>query len=130
MMEQSNLVLAKILDLAMKNGVSHWSLGFKDLALGDEYATHFYPCIEWLEHEGLIRVGHYSRTMGGIANGSVGNISLTSRGMALLGQSVTIQGSKVTLSDTVRQVSEGRDHSRIGDLIGGFLAGFVKNIGT
>ena len=130
MMEHSNLVLAKILDFAMANGVSHWSLSFHELALDDTYATHFYPCIEWLEAEGLIRVEHYSRVMGGIANGSVDNISLTAKGMALLGQSVTVHGIQTSLSDTVKEVSSGRDFSKIGDLIGGIIAGFTKTIGS
>ena len=130
MMEQSNLVLAKILELAMANGLTHWSLEFHQLALTEEYATHFYPCVNWLEQEGLIRVGDYSRTMGGIANGSVDNISLTAHGMALLGQNIASHGTSVTLSDTVKSVSAGRDLSKIGDLIGGIIGGFTKTIGT
>jgi len=76
-MERTNLLLAKVLDLALTEGVSHWSLSFSDLSLSDDYATHFFPCVEWLEAEGLIRVGKYIRTLDGIATGSIENISLT-----------------------------------------------------
>ena len=128
-MQSSNLVLAKILQLSMVNGVSHWSMAFGDLELGTEYETFFFPCIEWLEAEGLIRVGTYSRAMGGLANGSVGNIALTSRGMALLGQKVSFHGTEVTLSEAVREVSRGKaDYHGIGDAIGGLIGGFVKSV--
>jgi hypothetical protein len=69
-MQKSNVVLAKILNLAMENGLSHWSLEFSDLDVDSECETYFYPCVEWLEAEGLVRVGEYARTMGGLANGS------------------------------------------------------------
>jgi hypothetical protein len=128
-MERSNLVLAKVLDLAMENGLAHWSLSFSDLNLGPEYSTHFYPCIEWLEREGLIRVGDYARTLGGLANGSVENIALTSRGMAILGQTVEINSQPEQLSSAVRKASEGRvDYHRVLDAIGGLLGGIIKSV--
>jgi hypothetical protein len=127
-MEKTDLVLAKILDLALQKGVSHWSLSFKDLGLTDDHGTYFYPCAEWLESEGLIRVGEYARTMGGIANGSIENISLTSKGMAVLGQDVVINGTQEKLSSTIRKVSEGKvDYHRIGDAIGGIIGGAIKS---
>ena len=130
-MEQSNLVLAKILNLAMQNGISHWSLEFKALELSDDYATYFYPCVSWLKEEGLVRVGSFERTLGGLAEGSIENISLTSRGMAVLGQKIVVGESERTLSETVKQVSEGKvDFHRIGDAIGGILGGFVKSFGS
>ena len=130
-MEKSNLVLAKVLDLAMQNGISHWRLTFNDLHLdAQEYDGFFYPCIEWLEAEGLIRVGEYARDLGGIADGEVHNISLTSRGMALLGQTIDVNGQNEKLSETVKKVSEGRvDYHRIGDAVGGILGGFTKSMG-
>ena len=129
-LERSNLVLAKTLEKAMEHGVSHWSLEFDDLGLDQEYATHFYPCIKWLEAEGLIRVEEYARTMGGLANGSVENISLTSLGMAVLGTEIEIGGKKEPLSKAVTDVSEGRvDHHRIGDAIGGLIGGVIKSAG-
>lgn len=128
-MERSNLVLAKVLDLAMQKGIQEWQLAFKDLGLSAEHEGHFYPCVHWLEAEGLIRVGNYARTMGGAANGAIFNIVLTSRGLAVLGQEVSVEGKNEVLSDTVRKVSEGKvDYHRIGDAIGGILGGFIKSI--
>jgi hypothetical protein len=130
-MEKSNLVIAKVLDMAMKNGIAHWSLEYSDLDLDDSYRTFFYPCINWLEAEGLIRVGSVSRTLGGLANGSVENISLTAHGMAVLNQKIEVAGNQVTLSETVTAVSEGSvSYNKIGDAIGGLIAGFVKAIGS
>lgn len=129
-LERTNLVLAKILEKAMENGVSHWSLQFDDLELDQEFATHFYPCVKWLEAEGLIRVEEYSRTMGGIANGSVDNIALTSLGMAVLGTEIEVGGKKELLSKAVTDVSEGGvDYHRIGDAIGGLIGGVIKSVG-
>ena len=126
-MKDTNLVLAKILNLAMQNGVRHWDLEFSDLKLEAEFETYFYPCVKWLEAEGMIRVGHYSRTMGGLANGSVDNIALTSLGMSVLGHEVEAVGKREALSETVQKVSEGKvDYNRIGDAIGGLIGGIIK----
>jgi hypothetical protein len=130
-MEKSNLVLAKVLERSLENGVSHWSLEFKDLGLDTDYATFFYPCIEWLEAEGLIRVGSYERTMGGLANGSVENIALTSLGMAVLGTEIEVGGRKEALSETVSEVSRGKvDYHRISDALGGLIGGVIKSVGS
>ena len=130
-MERTNRVLAKILEKAMDHGVSHWSLQFSDLELDEEYATHFYPCVKWLKAEGLIRVGEYARTMGGIADGLVQNISLTSLGMTVLGTEIEVGGKKEPLSKAVTDVSEGRvDYHRIGDAIGGLIGGVIKSVGS
>ena len=130
-LERTNLLLAKILEKAMENGVSHWSSQFDDLELDQEFATHFYPCVKWLEAEGLIRVGEYARTMGGIANGSVENITLTSLGMTVLGTEIEVGGRKKPLSKAVTDVSEGRvDYHRIGDAIGGLIGGVIKSVGA
>ena len=130
-MERTNLLLAKVLDLALTEGVSHWSLSFSDLSLSDDYATHFFPCVEWLEAEGLIRVGKYIRTLDGIATGSIENISLTSRGMAILGQKVEIDGTPEQLSSAIKKVSEGRvDYNRVMDALGGLLGGIIKSVSS
>jgi hypothetical protein len=130
-MQRSNLLLAKILELAMTNGVSHWSLRFEDLDLEPEYATHFFPCVEWLEAEGLIRVGSYGRLLGGIAAGEATNIALTSRGMAVLGQFIEIDGKRQLISSAVKDVSSGKvDYNRIGDMLGGILGGFIKSVSS
>ena len=130
-MEKTNLVIAKILQLAMDHGVSHWSLTFEDLELSEDFRTFFFPCVEWLEAEGLIRVGSYQRTLGGLANGSIENIILTSRGMAVLGSQIEIAGTVQPLSNAVDEVSRGKvDYHRIGDAIGGLLGGLTKSLGA
>lgn len=128
-LERTNLVLAKILDLAMTNGISHWSLEFSDMGLEEGCAPFFFPCIRWLEREGLIHVDDYATTLGGLASGSAENIALTSRGFAILGQSIEINGGREQLSTTVRKVSEGSvDYHRIGDAIGGAIGGILKSL--
>ena len=139
-MDRSNHVLAKILNQALEKGISHWSLTFDDLELDDTYITHFFPCIEWLEAEGLIRVGSYQRAQAilnrttGVASASFGsaeNISLTARGMSVLGQKIEVSGEQMTISETARNVSAGRvNYNKIGDAIGGIIGGFTKSIGS
>ena len=130
-MDRSNLTIARILNLAMQNGISHWSLSFSDLELGPEYETNFWPCIEWLQAEGLIRVGQEARTISGLANGSALNVALTSRGMALLGQKIEIGGQASTIAEQVRDRAEGRiSASGFGDFFGGMLGGFTKSLGS
>lgn len=130
-LERSNLVLAKILDLAMQNGISHWELSFAQLGLSEEFQTHFFPCVRWLEAEGLIRAEKYVTPLGGFAIGFVINVTLTSRGMAVLGQKVTVGGGEEEFAETVRRVSEGKvDYHRIGDAIGGLIGGLIKSVGS
>ena len=129
-LEKSNLVIAKILQLAIENGLSHWSLSFKHLGLDSTYETHFYPCLHWLEAEDLIRVGEYARTLGGYAGGEVLNVSLTSKAMALLGQEIEINGQNTSVADAVEKASKNDAGGyRIGELIGGVIGGFTKSIG-
>ncbi len=130
-MKASNLVLAKVLDLALEHGISHWTLSFSELGLETEYETFFYPCIKWLEEEGLIRVDAYHRLAASLASGSVRNIALTSRGLGVLGQSVEINGEHEQLSSAVKKVSEGQvDYNRVLDAIGGLLGGIIKSVSS
>lgn len=127
--QKSNVVIAKILNITMEHGTSHWQLSFNDLDLDSTYETHFYPCAEWLESEGLIRVSGYNRTLGGLATGSIANIALTSLGMAVLGKTVSINGEEETISERVATVSESKvDFHRIGDAIGGLIGGAIKSL--
>ena len=128
---KSETLIAKVLQPAIENGLSHWTLEFADLGLDASYATFFFPALEWLEAEGLIRVGEYARTMGGLANGAAINVHLTSYGMHLLGKTITVGDRKVTLQEEVRRMSAGeRSFSSLGDFVGGLLGGFTKSMGA
>jgi hypothetical protein len=129
--EKSQLVMAKILEKSMEIGIQEWALSFNDLDLSDDFAPFFYPCLEWLERENLIRVKAYHRTMGGLANGSVQNVHLTSIGQAALRQEVKIDGTSEMVSETVRKISkEPASYSRFGDFLGSVLGGFTKSISS
>ena len=130
-LQKSNVVIAKVLHLTMEHGLSHWALQFSDLGLDQSFETHFFPCLEWLESEGLIRVGSTSRTMGGLANGQVNNVALTARGMLVLGAQFEVAGKRETVSSMVEKTSAGGpDGFRIGEVIGGIIGGFTKSIGS
>ena len=128
--EKSEQVIAKILSMAMERGITHSQLRFADLQLDEEFADHFFPCLEWLEAEGIIRIGQYARTMGGVANGAVMNPVLTARGFALLGREVDLGDGAKRLSESVRSVSAGNaTYAKAGNFTGGLLASFIKSMG-
>lgn len=123
--------MAKILEKSMEIGIQEWFLKFDDLALSDDFATFFYPCLEWLESESLIRVKSYSRTMGGPAKGVVQNVHLTSLGQAALRQEVNVDGKLEMVSETVRKMSkEPASYTKFGDFLGSVLGGFTKSISS
>lgn len=125
------MVIARILNLLLEWGIQHSTLEFKELQLEDEFATFFYPCLEWLESEGLIRVRAYDRTFGGAAGGSVNQPILTSYGMTVLGQKKIVGDSSEQLSDGVKKVSSGETSLwQFGDAIGGILGGLTKSMGS
>lgn len=129
--EKSQLVMARILEKTMDVGIQEWLLTFDDLNLEEDFANFFYPCLEWLEKEGLIRVRSYHRTMGGRAQGSVQNVHITAFGQSVLRQEVNITGESEMLSETVKNVSkEPGYYSKFGDFLGGLLGGFTKSIGS
>ena len=129
--DKSELVIAKILDKAIENGIREWMLQFTDLMLDTEYAPFFYPCLRWLEAEGIIRVQAYHRTMGGIASGHVQNISLTSHGLVALGHTIKIGDDTDKMSEAVKKVSSGeKSYAQVGDFVGGILGGFTKSISS
>ncbi|WP_375573434.1 hypothetical protein ABWH93_09165 [Seohaeicola saemankumensis] len=130
-LQKSQLIMAKILEKSMEAGVQEWTLKFDDLDLEVDFASFFYPCLEWLESEGLIRVGAYWRTLDGPASGDVQNVHLTSFGQAALRREVQINGNVEKVSETVRKISkEPASYSRFGDFLGSVLGGFTKSISS
>ena len=130
-LEKSNLVIAKILRFASKHGVSEWTLKFGDLDLDKSYKKHFGPCILWLEAEGIIRVGNYGKSPLGRLGGIARDISLTSKGMALLGEDIVVDGRRISLARAVAEESQGSEGVyRIGELIGGIFGGAFKSMGS
>ena len=123
--------MARILEKSMDMGIQEWQLRFEDLDLGEDFANFFYPCLKWLEGEGLISVQAYERTMGGPANGCVRNVHLTSFGQAALNQEIHVEGKPERVSQTVKKVSkEPANYSQFGDFLGGLLGGFTKSLGS
>ncbi|WP_291735190.1 hypothetical protein [Leisingera sp. F5] len=128
---KSELVIAKILELLMDWGIQETQLEFTELGLSEDYASHFFPCVEWLRDEGIIRTGKISKYLDGNAAGIVSSPVLTSYGLAALGHKVKVGEIEEQLSQAVKDVSSGgKSYSQIGDLVGGILGGFTKSIGS
>ncbi|TLP69184.1 hypothetical protein FEE96_02555 [Parasedimentitalea maritima] len=128
---KSELVIAKILELLMDWGIQETQLEFKELGLSEEYAPHFFPCVEWLKDEGVIRTGKVFKYLEGGGSGIVSGPVLTSYGLAALGHKITVGENEEKLSEAVKEVSSGtKSYSNIGDLVGGILGGFTKSISS
>ena len=130
-MEKSELVIAKILELLMDWGIQDSKLEFNELELDDSFACFFFPCIEWLSDEGVIRAGEIQKYLNGPGQGTVMRPALTSYGISLLGNSIRVGDTEVKLSDAVKAVSsERKSFSGVGDFMGGLLGGFTKSISS
>lgn len=127
--QKSEVVISKILSLLMMWGVQEFELRFEEMELDDEYAVFFFPCINWLEAEGVIRVDDVRRTLGGAASGSVLRPVLTSYGMRVLGTKIKVgEGEIQALSEAVGNVQAGNaQYANVGNFTGGLLASFMKS---
>ncbi len=131
-LEKSELVISRILSLLMEWGIQESRLEFSELELdATEFGSFFWPCIEWLVAEGVVRTETHHRTLGSVHSGEVLNPVLTSYGLKLLGQRLSVGQEQEQLADRVKQVSKsGTNYSGIGDLVGGILGGFTKSISS
>ena len=129
-LQKSEVVISKVLTMLMEWGITECTLEFRELGLSSEYENHFYPCVRWLESEGVIRVGNYHRTMDSTASGIIANPVLTSYGFRILGQSISLGEEREKLSDAIRNVNSGSGtYAKIGNFTGGLLASFIKSLG-
>ncbi len=130
-MEKSELMIATILNLLMDWGIQECQLKFQELELDKEFAPFFFPCVDWLISEGIIRTGKIHRFTDGQANGVVVRPVITAVGMSVLGKSISLGGSEELLGNVVKNVSEsGANYTGIGDFFGGMLGGFTKSLGS
>jgi hypothetical protein len=133
-LEKSEVVIAKILALLMEWGIQECTLNFEELDLDpDEFGSFFFPCVQWLVDEGVIRIRSSERYLSPICGGIISAPAITSRGLNLLGQKLNLgEGpTSETLSDRVQTVSnQGPNYSGIGDFFGGILGGFTKSMGS
>ena len=128
--ERSELVIARILELAMDKGITNWTLEFKCLKLDDQFAEHFLPSVRWLEMEGIIRVESYVDALTGPKNSWAVSPTLTSHGFSELGRRVDLGNGSKPLAEAVKEVSgQNGNFTRAGNFTGGFLASFLKSVG-
>jgi len=130
-LEKSQKMLARLIECAAENGIKESMIQFSDLGLDSSYEEYFYPCLEWLESEGVVRTKAHHRTMGSAASGRIRNLVLTSVGQSLLGMKVSVGEEEETLAETVEKVSKGdRSYSKFGDFLGGAIGGLIKSLGA
>lgn len=130
--EKSEVVIARILTTLSDRGIRDGDLEFRDFGLDEEFADFFFPCLSWLEREGLVSFEQVARLLGSptITGAAVLTPCLTSHGYSQLGRTMTIAGNKQTMAEAVSKVSkDGRSSSVVGDFVGGLLGGFTKSMG-
>jgi len=116
----------------MEWGIQESTLQFSELELEEkDFGPFFWPCVEWLISEGVIRAQDTERRIGSVHSGKVVNPVLTSYGFKLLGQKLMMGQEEAQLAERVKEVSRsGTSYSGVGDLIGGILGGFTKSISS
>jgi len=128
-LEKSEVVISRILDHLLEAGIQNNDLRFASLDLEESYYQFFLPCFDWLQAEGLVRSLNVTRTLSG--GGIIISPTITSRGLELMGKSVSIDGEKVAISTIVKQVSrDEKSYSGLGDFVGGILGGFTKSVSS
>ncbi len=129
--QKSELVIAKILALLMEWGVQKSELTFEELEIDESHANFYFPCINWLVAEHVIRVGSIKQFKNSAASGSVYDLVLTSHGMRTLGLQISFDNKDITMAEAIKNVKSGdKYYSQVGDFFGGLLGGFSKSVGS
>lgn len=127
--EKSELVIAKILGLLAEKGLGHGDLRFEHLELGEEFKPFFDNAVDWLIDEGLIRARNIARLINGI--GLVVAPTLTARGMAAMGRSISVGGETSTVGEAVKNTAKNSNfYTGLADMGGGFVGGLIKSLGS
>ena len=127
---KSEKVIAKVLSLLMEWGIQNCQLEFDELELDESFGEFFFPCIYWLEAEGVIRTTEISVFSAGGGTGIVFGPVLTSYGMKVMGMSLDVGEKEINVSEAVSKVSSGNaQYANAGNFAGGLLAAFIKSIG-
>ncbi len=132
-LRRSEIVIARILNLLIGWGIQECQLEFHELELEEEFAPFFFPCINWLISEGVIRASSVERYSSNktSAGGVVLYPQLTSYGFNALGSEIQIGDNTPKLATAVKEVSDNqKSYSQIGDFVGGLLGGFSKSLSS
>ena len=129
-LEKSELVVAKILSWLMDTGFTRSELSFDDLELAKEYEEFFDLSAQWLLDEGIMRAADHALIMRG--SGTLFSPVLTAYGLSLLNQPSPVGGNEgETVGTSVKSASEsGASYTKFGEVLGGFLGGFTKSMGS
>lgn len=130
--EKSEIVIAKIIALLIEWGIQDTQMSFDELELDPEkFGSFFFPCINWLECEGIIRTDSVRRQVSGSASGIVSRPVLTSYGFSTLGRKIQLGDAERSLSEAIQMVNRsGENYSNAGNFTGGFLGSFIKSIAS
>ena len=127
-LEISAKVISAILAKLLQIGIQEYSLSTEDFKLETQEARFLRPCFDWLASEGLVSYANTAHTKD---TSCWINPVLTSRGFAVLGSKMSFDGTEATLAEVVEPRTEiSGNYTKIGDLLGSALGGFLKSIGS
>ncbi|MBU2983556.1 hypothetical protein KO498_17245 [Lentibacter algarum] len=117
-------ILAKLLDI----GINTEMVNHVDFKLDEEFLDTVEPCMNWLANEGIVTWSNTAHTMG---SWTWLGPTLTSRGIAIMGAKLEVDGKSVTVAEYVVQPkNQNRDFSAIGDFLGSAIGGFAKSMSS
>ena len=128
-LKKSELVIARVLSLLMDWGIQDTELRFEELDLNDDYRSFFFPCVNWLVEEDIIRTGKIQPFLDGPGAGVILRPVLTARGVSLLDMELKLGGENKSFAVAVKDVSTGNaTYAKAGNFTGGLLASFIKSM--
>ncbi|NYS26272.1 hypothetical protein HUK65_14880 [Rhodobacteraceae bacterium 2376] len=130
----SEEVIARILQVLLSRGIQGGDMKFATLELPSDRLRFFAACFKWLVAEGIVRAERVTvDPIGrepGIDDLYIYNPSLTAYGFQLMGQVVSIGASEDRLGAALVKSDPSNGFWRAGELVGGFLGGFTKSVGS
>ncbi|MCG3266735.1 hypothetical protein [Yoonia sp. I 8.24] len=117
-----SVILAKLLDI----GINDDFVDDTDIDVDNDLRDMVKPCMEWLANEGLVRWANTAHSSSGAT--WVGPV-LTSRGIAIMGARLEVDGQTVTIAEYVTHPSKTKgSFTVIGDFLGSALGGYTKSM--
>lgn len=127
-LEKNAVVISAILSKLLDIGINREIVSDTAFAVDADLRQTVGPCMDWLANEGLVTWSNTAHTMGSAA--WIGP-TLTSRGIAIMGAKLEVDGQTVTVADYVTEPKNiNSNYSAIGDFLGSALGGFTKSINS
>lgn len=127
-LEKNALVISAILGKLLEIGINSELLDDTEFVSEKEHLPFVQPCMEWLANEGLVV---WKNTAHSSSSASWLGPTLTSRGIAIMGARLEVEGKSVTVAEYVSNPPNSSGNlAAIGEFLGSALGGFAKTISS